>query len=44
MKKDDFQILEPFQIKSWTEMVSQLIRIVSEYNDWDPTRVPDFTS
>ena len=42
MKAANFQIIEVSQIKSWTDLLNQLIRVVSEYNDWDPTRVPDF--
>ena len=41
MKMDTFPKMEPYQIKTWTELLVQLTRIVAEYNDLDPTRVPD---
>ena len=36
---DNFQKRPAGQIKSWTELMVQLVRIVSEHNDWDPTKV-----
>ena len=42
MKMDNFNKIEPYQIKTWTELLTQLIRIVTQHNDWDPNRVPNF--
>ena len=36
---DNFQKRPASQIKSWTELMVQLVRIVAEHNDWDPTKV-----
>lgn len=41
IKMTCFERVEPHQIRSWTELLIQLIRIVTEYNDWDPSRVPN---
>ena len=41
IKMTCFERVEPHQIRSWTELLIQLIRIVTEYNDWDPARVPN---
>ena len=39
---DNYDRKEPHQMKTWTDLLVQLIRIVSFHNDWDPARVPDF--
>ena len=40
MKMDNFARKEPFQMRSWTDLLVQLIRIVSFHNDRDPAQVP----
>lgn len=43
VKADKFRKIEPYEIKTWTQLLEQLIRIVSEHNDLDPKKVPNAT-
>ena len=43
IKMDNFESKEPHQIKSWTDLLAQLIRVVATYEDLDPSRVMSFT-
>ena len=36
---DKFERRPAGQIKSWSELMVQLVRIVSEHNDLDPAKV-----
>ena len=36
---DNFDKRPASQIKSWSELIVQLVRIVSEHNDLDPAKV-----
>lgn len=39
---DKFDKIEPFQMKTWTDLLVQLLRIVIQHNDWDPAKVTNF--
>ena len=41
IKMDNFEAKEPHQIKSWTDLLAQLIRVVAKHEDLDPSRVMD---
>ena len=41
MKITNFDERPADQVKSWTELMVQLVRIVSKHNNWDPAKVPD---
>ena len=41
MKMDKFEKKEPAQIRTWTELLVKLVRIVSFHNDRDPAQVPN---
>ena len=36
-----FNKKEPYEIKNWMQLMEQLIRIISQRNDWDPKTVPE---
>ena len=38
---DNFAPKEPHELKSWTDLLAQLIRVVAKHEDLDPARVPN---
>ena len=39
IKMDNFTPKEPHELKTWTDLLAQLIRVVAKHEELDPSRV-----